>query len=360
MADATDSKSVGGNPMRVRLSPRASVVMLLIPLLYAPLATAQQSSLRGTVVSTESGEPLGFTIVILRPNGGRQFTDSAGAFAFTTTAAGSYVLSVRQIGYTPLDTQIVVRGDSTTVVRVALRHLAIELPPVTIAGSQCTSPGRPDSSDAALFAVFGQLQENARRFELLVDSYPFRYELEISERTVNQRGDTGRPFVRKLEFSSNDAHPYAVGSVVGPGYPPWDAHQFVIETGNLAYFNNDSFIANHCFRLAGRDTIAGETLVRIGFEPSRGILSADLAGAAFLDSLTYRLRYIETSLTHPERTELDHVRTMTARTRLKDIAPGVPLQDSLSAVTTYRNRRGAHIETQRTVGVRFRRQPPPP
>jgi len=329
-------------------------------LVLVQLGAAQQPTLGGTIVAAETGQPLGFSIVTLRPNGGRQFTDSAGAFAFTATPAGSYVLSVRQIGYTPLDTQIVVRGDSTTVVRVALRHLAIELPPVTIAGSQCTSPGRPDSSEAALFAVFEQLQENARRFELLVDSYPFRYELEISERTVNQRGDTGRPFVRKLEFSSNDAHPYAVGSVVGPGYPPWDAHQFVIETGNLAYFNNDSFIANHCFRLAGRDTIAGETLVRIGFEPSRGILSADLAGAAFLDSLTYRLRYIETSLTHPERTELDHVRTMTARTRLKDIAPGVPLQDSLSAVTTYRNRRGAHIETQRTVGVRFRRQPPPP
>ena len=359
MADATDSKSVGGNPMRVRLSPRASAMMLLIPPVYAQLATAQQQSLRGTVVNAESGAPLGFSIVSLRPNAGRLFTDSAGVFAFAGVA-GRYVLSVRQIGYTPLDTQIVVRGDSTTSVRVALRHLAIELPPVTVAGSQCINPGRPDSSDAALLAVFDQLQENARRFELLIDSYPFRYELEIAERTVNQRGDSGRPFVRKLEFSSNDAHPYAVGSVVEPGYRPWDARQLVIETGNLTYFNNASFVDNHCFRLAGRDTIAGATLVRIDFEPSRRIRSADLAGAAFLDSLTYELRYIETSLTHPERTELDHVRTMTARTRFRNIAPGVPLQDSLSAVTTYGNRRGAHVETQRTVGVRFRRQPPPP
>src|SRR5258705_5981868 len=127
MADATDSKSVGGNPMRVRLSPRASVVMLLIPLLYAQLATARHASLRGTVVSAESGDPLGFSIVSLRPNGGRQFTDSAGAFAFSATAAGSYVLSVRQICYTPLDTPIVIRGDSTTVMRGALRHLAIQL-----------------------------------------------------------------------------------------------------------------------------------------------------------------------------------------------------------------------------------------
>src|SRR5258706_9182550 len=96
MADATDSKSVGGNPMRVRLSPRASVMMLLIPLLYAPLATAQHSSLRGTVVSAESGEPLGFSIVSLRPNGGPQFTDSPGAVPFTATAARGHVPSRRQ------------------------------------------------------------------------------------------------------------------------------------------------------------------------------------------------------------------------------------------------------------------------
>src|SRR5690349_564894 len=202
MADATDSKSVGGNPMRVRFSPRALAMMVL--------ATLQQPSLRGTVVSTESGEPLNFSIVSLHPDLKRQFTDSAGAFAFATTTAGRYVLSVRQIGYAPLDTQIVVRGDSTTIVRAALRHLAIELPPVMIAGQQCTSPGRPDSSGAGLRAVFDQLQENARRFALLADAYPFRYVLEISERVVNQRGDTGKAVVRRLEFSSADDHPYAV------------------------------------------------------------------------------------------------------------------------------------------------------
>src|SRR5437867_3339659 len=90
---------------------------------------AQQPSLRGTVVTAESGQPLGFSIVTLHPNGGRQFTDGAGAFAFASTYAGTYLLSVRQIGYAPLDTQIVVDASNTTNVRVALRHLAIELPP---------------------------------------------------------------------------------------------------------------------------------------------------------------------------------------------------------------------------------------
>src|SRR6266576_897629 len=317
------------------------------------------TSLRGTVVGAESGQPLGFSIVTLHPGGGQQFTDVSGAFAFADTKTGTYVLSVRQIGYVPLDTQVVITADSTTVVHVTLRRLAIELPSVTITGQQCTNPGRPDSSDAALLAVFDQLQENARRFELLADSYPFRYTLELSERTVSQRGDTDRPVVRKLEFASTEQHPYAVGRVVEPGYRPFDLDKLVIQTGTLADFKNTSFVANHCFRLAGRDTIAGEALVRIDFEPSHRVRSADLAGAAFLDSLTYGLRYVETSLTHPERTALDHVRTMITRTRFKNIAPGIALQDSLWTLTTYRYRRGVTIQTQRTVHVRFRRQPPP-
>src|SRR5881394_1133901 len=172
------------------------------------------TSLRGTVVGAESGQPLGFSVVTLHPNGGQQFTSASGAFTFADIKAGTYVLSVRQIGYVPLDTQVVITADSTTVVHVTLRRLAIELPPVTITGQQCTNPGRPDSSDAALLAVFDQLQENARRFELLADSYPFRYSLERTLRTVTQRGDTGRARIDTIRLATTDTRPYAVGRVV--------------------------------------------------------------------------------------------------------------------------------------------------
>src|SRR5258706_5936248 len=132
MADATDSKSVGGNPMRVRLSPRASAVMYLLLFFSTPFAHAQQSILRGTVTSVETGEPLGFSVVTLRPTQAQRFTDSAGTFTLAGIRAGTYLLSVRQIAYAPLDTQIVATGDTASTLRLALRHLAVELPPVTI------------------------------------------------------------------------------------------------------------------------------------------------------------------------------------------------------------------------------------
>lgn len=317
-------------------------------------------SLHGTVVALESGQPLGFSIVTLEPRIGKQFTDAGGRFVFESLPRGTYVLSVRQIGYAPLDTQIVIADESATLVRVALRRLAVELPPVTVTPKRCTRPGRPDSSDAALLAVFSQLEENAKRFELLADSYPYRYTLEIAERTVNQRGDTGRSIVRKLEFTSRNASTYARGGVVGPSYPPWEPGGLVIETGGPEYFANTSFIANHCFHLSGRDTIGGETLVRVDFDPGERVWSADLSGAAFLDSLTYELRYMETNLTHPEETDLDGVRTIVARTRFRNVAPGVPLQDWMVVVTTYRSRRSKRIQTQRTLDVRFLRQRPVP
>jgi hypothetical protein len=336
------------------------VCALVLCAAIAQPAFSQRPALRGTVVSAEAGQPLGYSIVELRPARGQQFTTASGTFAFSTLQPGTYLLSVRQIAYTPVDTLIVVPENGETVVRVALRHLAIELPPVTVAAAQCTKPGPPEASDTALRAVFDQLQENARRYELLADSYPFRYTLEIAERTVSQRGDTGEPEIRRLRFYSSDNHSYAVGRVVEPAWGPWGdpANTLVIHSAELQDLGNARFIANHCFRLAGLDTIGGDTLVRVDFEAAKR-LGPDMSGSAYLHPTTYELRYTVTSLTRPERSELANVRAMSFRTRFRNIAPGVPLQDSLTAITTYRYGGRTKIDTQRTLDVRFDRHPPP-
>src|SRR5512145_3294125 len=115
------------------------------PLLLLTTLVLQQSSLRGTVISAETREPLGLTIVTLYPRLGTQFTDGAGAFVFSGVGAGTYLLSVRQIGYVPLDTQIVLHADRPARLLLVLRRLAVELPAITVVGhARCTKPGPPD------------------------------------------------------------------------------------------------------------------------------------------------------------------------------------------------------------------------
>ena len=332
---------------------------MMICSLLLVVTQAQPPAFRGMVSSAETGLGLGYSIVTLYPGSGKQFTDAGGAFTFEIPAAGTYMLSVRQIGYAPLDTQLVVQTD--TVVHVSLKRLAIELPPVTIAALPCTNPGAPDSSDASLFSVFEQLRENARRYELLSRSYPFRYSLEIAERTVNQRGDTGKPARWKLHFSSRDTRPYQVGQVIEPAWGPWrnPMGTHLIHDTDLADLGNETFIANHCFTLAGTDTLGGREWIRIDFQPARRIASADMAGSAYLDPKTFQVRYTITSITHPERSELRDLESVTFFTRFGSIAPGVPLQDSLSAITRYRHARSIRIETQRTTDIRFAGRAPP-
>ncbi|HET8713837.1 MAG TPA: carboxypeptidase regulatory-like domain-containing protein [Gemmatimonadales bacterium] len=328
--------------------------MTLLLLLSAQL-------LSGTVINAEAREPLALTIVTLHPNAGKQFTDAAGAFSFSDLAPGTYLLSVRQIGYVPLDTQVVLRAEAPARLLIVLRHVAVELPAITVFGhGRCTTPGPPNRDvTPALAAVFDQLIENARRLELLADSYPFRYRLERSQAEVTRRGDTLRTQVDTIEFDQNETRRrYRPGFIVAPGTGPFSGYT-VVTLASLHELGDDAFHRTHCFRLAGRDTIEGETLVRIDFEPADQLHSSDIAGSAYLDSVTYGLRFTETSLTRPERSELRDVRSVVARTRFRDIAPGIALQEHVRAIWRYRSAtRPTRVEMQRLLTVQFRRPLP--
>src|SRR5207249_10000272 len=130
----------------------------------------------------------------------------------------------------------------------------------------CTQPGAPDRTvTPALATVFDQLVENARRLELLADSNPFRFRLERRFREVNRRGDSLHAEVDTLELDHNEARRrYRPGLIVAPGSGPWQG-LIVVTLASLHELGDRTFHQNHCFRLVGRDTIEGETLVRIDF-----------------------------------------------------------------------------------------------
>ena len=316
------------------------MILLLAAVVSAPLGTV-----RGTVVSAETGEPLAFSIVSLRPTLDEHFTDEHGTFTFAGVEPGAYRLVVRQIGYVPADTTLVVTSSADVVVRIALRHVAVELPPITVTGDlACTRPGPPDAAATpALAAVFDQLLENARRYRLLADSFPFTF---VIERRYQASIDT------VTQTSAQERRRYRPGRVIDWGEGGFRG-QRIVRLPGLEQFADSVFVGNHCFRLAGRDTAEGGTFARMDFEPAARLRSPDVAGAAYLELGTYQLRYTRVHLTRAERS-LPGVMGLEATTRFREIVPGIVLHDHVRAVTTLRTKQ-QRIEEQRLMVVQFLR-----
>ena len=312
--------------------------------------------LHGTVVDAESGEPLAYSIVALRPGPAEHFTDQAGTFTFTGIATGTYRLLVRQIGYAPAETTLVIGGDGDLRVRVALGRVGVELPPITVTGElTCVQPGPPDATVApALAAVFDQLLENARRYQLLADSFPFDFVLErTSYRSAAAGRERAPPEVDTIaQTSADERRRSRPGTIVEMGRGAWRDRR-VVRLPALAELADSAFVHNHCFRLAGRDTMGGEVFVRVDFEPAVRLRPSDVAGAAYLELGSYQLRYTRVRLTRPERA-LPGVLGLVVTTRFREIVPGIVLHDRVRAVTTL-PRHMERIEEQRLLGVTFRR-----
>ena len=309
----------------------------------------------GTVVSAETGEPLSFSIVSLRPGLAEHFTDQAGAFTFDGVPAGTYRLLVRQIGYTPADTTLVVGPEGDVSVRIGLGRVAVELPPVVVTGElSCLLPGPPDAAvTPALAAVFDQLLENARRYRLLSDSFPFSFVLERTYRSVgNIRDDPPLTVDTIAQTSADERRHYRPGGVIERGEGS-RRNERVMRLPTIEQFADSVFVHNHCFRLAGRDTMEGEVFVRVDFEPPARLRAPDVAGAAYLDARSYQLRYTRVRLTRPEHS-LPGVLALVATTRFREIVPGIVLHDYVRAVTTH-PRHAERIEEQRLLGVHFER-----
>lgn len=307
--------------------------------------------LHGTVVDAETGEPLAYSIVSLHPGAAEHFTDQAGAFTFIHVSAGTYRLVVRQIGYVPADTTVVVGPESDLSIRITLRRVAVELPPITVTGAlTCVQPGPPDAVvTPALASVFDQLVENARRYRLLADSFPFTFMLE------RRYSSADRPSLAVdtiSQTSVDERRGYHPGRVVDEGTGAWRDRRVVLLPG-LEELADSAFVSTHCFRLAGRDTAAGETLIRVDFEPAARLRSSDVGGAAYLDMATYQLRYTRVRLTRPQR-DLPGVLGLVATARFRQIAPGVVLQDQVRVVRTLPGRI-ERIEEQRLLSFHFRR-----
>lgn len=289
-------------------------------------------TLQGTIVAAGTDRPLPFSIVEISPGPAQRFTDGDGAFSFYRLPSGTYRVRVRQIGYRPRDTTVTLRGDDAPL-RISLLRLAVRLPAMTVTGTTtCVTPGPPDPAlNPELAVVFDQLLENARRHVLLADSYPHRYQTQRTFTSVVGRRRNGVATVDTMMHESWVRWAYVPGHVVGP---PDRNNDRLVRLMTLPDFADSAFVTHHCFWLAGRDTLEGDGYIRVDFAPGPAVRTPDVAGAAYLDSLTYQLAFTNVRLTRPEQVERG-VRSLEAISHFSEVLPGIPIRDRVRSVQEY-------------------------
>lgn len=96
--------------------------------------TLRSSTVRGTVVDSETGAPVAGAQVRLVELERRVETHASGRFTFADVPAGTYTLAVRRIGYDGAAQSVTVSTESIVEITVSLTTAAIELPGIMVTG----------------------------------------------------------------------------------------------------------------------------------------------------------------------------------------------------------------------------------
>lgn len=343
----------------LHLATAAGVIVLATPLCAQDTT---RGTVRGVALADEGGERIAYALVELVPGHAPRFSDEAGGFFFASVAPGTYRLIVRQVGYAPKDTELVV-GPATPALRIELRHLPVQVAAFVItADAECLAPGPPASTDSALSTVFDQLRQNADRFRLLSDQYPYRYTLVRRLGDQLRDGDE-RVRMDTMDIRSDTRWPYRPGRVVidDPVLYRIDGSRLV-RLPTLADFADSSFLRTHCFRLSGLDSSQGPPYLRLDFRAAKSLRSADIDGSVFLDPRTYQVRHTSLSLTRVSDVARGVV-SYSAMASFKEVVPNIIVIERVYGFTTLDARPGARsivarLEMQQLVGVRFVRALP--
>ena len=327
----------------------------------AQATVAGGNVIAGDVVAVGDGRPLAYATIIVEPGMHQRFADAGGSFSVGPLPAGTYYLRVRQIGFAAHDTIVAVSDKSPTApIRIALRVVALRLPPVTIVGAwptACVSPGIPDSTvNPSLAGVFAELQKNVDRYRLLIDEYPFAFSRE--EWGVRRNGagyeQTYKLDTVRYEVQEMESRQYTPGKVV-----VWDLgsnggarHQYV-PLPTFRYLGDSVFKSTHCFDYMGVDTAGGTEEIRVDFRPAAAIHTPDLEGSVYLDADRYIVRRAEFRITEPDRI-VPPISELSVTTTFREIVPLVPLFDEVRyRQPTYKTGQAATMEVDRLLAFKF-------
>jgi hypothetical protein len=290
-------------------------------------------TLSGLIRAEASGAPLAYSTVVIDPLGRERFTDQGGTFRYFAVPAGKYRIRVRQLGYIPVDTTMMLSAANPEHVFFLVKVAS------TLADVQVTAPVRrcivPEENgfvgDADLTTVLGEARKNAERERLLRRTYPFEYKLAQSHDTYDLQDNTHRIRYDTTTFRSDDDWRYRKGRVVSADHSKIFGDVRVMRLPTLTDLADVRFLTAHCFKYAGISDEDSIPTHRIDFEPTPDIKAPDVEGSIFIDSATYLIRRAEFRLTGGGSIK-PAVLGMKVTTTYREILTNVALFDEIESV----------------------------
>ena len=281
----------------------ARFAALVSCLAVGALAPARAQVVRGSVVDSATSNPIGdFTVQLIDSTGAgvaAALAQPGGRFSVRAPAAGTYRLRVLRIGFRRTQTPAFVVGAGETVERVVpMPQISVALSRVRVVGLQRCEDLPADGE--ALATVWEEVRKavqavaltgSERRLFMRVRDYTrdlsLRDDESRNEQSTEREGISARPYV-SLDAASMARTGYVRQQADGVWYYAPDADGLL----------SDAFVSTHCFHLQ-RDTVTGDSLIGIAFEPVRRRPLPDIRGVLYVDRRAAELRelrYTYTSL----------------------------------------------------------------
>lgn len=321
----------------------------------------EQSAIHGSVMANGTGQALSFALVTIPSLGLERFATELGQFTFPGIAPGTYRVRVRQLGYQPVEMDVVVKAGVTSEVAVHMTRIAQALEAMHVeADWRCEHPGRPKSGTKA-FAMFEQMEQNAERMRVLREQFPFLVFIDRWQSLV--RTDLSDSTIRHdtIMVRSDSQVKYAPGNVVY-NLNKERYWEYYMRIPTLPVFADPVFENNHCFVVRGIDH-AKNDMLRIDFKTYYKVKTPDVEGSVFLDTASFRLLRAEVKLTSLPK-NLTGISAVSVIALFTEVSPGLPIIGAvhgvteLSAMGGFGNPFFATVEQQAPVRVQFLKSRP--
>ena len=358
---------------RLRLVAPLICALAALPLGAQRAPARMAASIVGFVTARQTGEPLAFADATIEDIGIGTFAQSNGMFRLRGIPPGPIALRVRRLGFTPVTLHLTLVEGREDTVRVALERLAIQLERVRVSDEVCPSRGA-ERADTATLAILRQLWDNAERNKLLAHESPFVSRMERAigapERMVSLGGNQRTRITRvdTVQVSAEHDWRYEPGKLVmrTEADEAAEAPEKMI-VPQLVDFADDVFTDNHCFKYAGVSKVDGVRRIQVDFEPVKTLREPDVRGSMFLDTASYQLVRSDFVMERPSYLHpTEETWEIRVSTWFREVLPALPVVDRICTRTTshYVARsggpRGAAIEKQRLIDLKFERDPEVP